>query len=795
MQPLNDFLRHQQPTAATVRVLWYLNNFFQEKPWQGGFAHEQELRRCRLDYSLNSLQRIDALLDHVHTAHHPDADTFFNEMANQNFLSVIAFYCGEVLGRARRQAGVWRQYEDLIRQHPDMAETVPPAMWTDFLVEFPQSEAEENASVFFPLRAICSRLFGIEPIDSIAVTVRRQIPADRVPDADQALPEPPPQSLDFSIRHAVATTPAHDLPYLQMLPAPELSRSPLYLQIDALSTLYRQGRAVWAALVQADPDLLKANNFHAAAAEFIYDPSGRTDPDTLLQAAKNFNSLRNSHDDEEDADDGKTAYARPSVSTDSRLLHKVPSFISHMPLQAATVLVWRPHLPDGVLSRPLVPILINESTHAVTLLPARYWAHTECYQQWQNGEQPELQGETAPAFAALLADDAGFWRHYPELLRPLSEELPDLGHSAQPYTAEYTDGGKQRVRNYRTAAQSNYPRFSEDLPDPQDIAACEAELAAIDNTAYPPAVEKYARLRRADFNGILAELADADANNRTGGRPLPDAAAMLQRATPPSAYQISRFVHSLMKQSGSNHTAAVYLAYLYGTGKLLPQSLYEAAHWAHQAADGGDWRGTQLLAEMLIASPQAAPELMYERVSNEAYAFLPELKSAKLGAKEVEIQKKAYLNHPDAVTEIIRNLLAQASAQGHPVAPVRLQQLIERQRLPAIPPAEKYRNIRSWLLAHVSEPKSTESTATDSGTAAAEMMRAAAATHKAEKAAWWSSRLVFWMLLVLVILVLVCLFYAGLLPESELHRNLANLKNQLHPYWHGLQAFIRDLIY
>lgn len=695
MSAAYDFLRFDQPTASTVRVLWYLHAFFQEKPWQGGFAYENELRRCHLDYSLDSLQRIDILLDHIRTTHQPTIETFFDDMANQNFLSVVAFYCGEVLGRARRQAAIWIQYEDFIQENPMRADSYPPSMWTDFLIQL--NNLDGTSHTFFPLRSLCSRLFGIEPLQSIYASILELITEGT--DTTTALPEPPPQSLNFSIRHAISTTPARELPYLQILPPQDLAYNSLYFQIDALGTLYRQGRVVWAAVIQNDPELNTNDTFYPATAELIYDPSGRSNPDTLLQAAKTLYLLQN-QDSDEDLDDDE---AQTFVRDPNRLLHKAPSFISHMPMQIANVFIWRPHLPDGVLRQKLLPILIDDSTLAVTLLPARYWAHTEHYQHWQNSDQPsELKDETAPAFAALLAEENAFWKHYPEFIRPLAEELPDLGHAAQPYTAEYSDEGKQRVRHYRTAAQSSYPRFSEDLPDNNDVINCAAELAAIHSTAYPTAIEKYAHLRTADFHGILSELNNSTINDSLNTDSLPQAIDMLKRENL-NAYHITRFTHSLIKQSEGNHAAAVYLAYFYATGKLLPQSLYESAAWAYQASDGGDWRGTQLLAEILLASPHSAPDLLYDRISNEAYSLPPHSPATQLSSKDIEIQKKLYLNNNDAIKENIRRLLQHAAEQGCEFAPVRIQQLIEAQLLPEHSPAPQYDTIQNWLEYYVQQ--------------------------------------------------------------------------------------------
>nr|UOP04063.1 hypothetical protein LVJ77_06125 [Conchiformibius kuhniae] len=267
----HDFLLHNQPTASTVRVLWYLHTFFQEKMWQDGLAFERELRACRLDYSPESLCRIDDLLRGLRESGRvADADAFFGEMANQNFLSLLAFYCGELVGRTRRQAAVWLSYDALAGSDPEAAAAYPPALWTDFLAEFRNYDG--SRTLYFPLKSLCGALFG----NTDETDVLRAAAALMPPDAPAQTPaaDVPPQSLDFSIRHALSATDAAHLPYLQMLAPCGSANEPLSLQLDALGTLYRQGRVVWAAAVEAAPSLAESGNTRSAAVEVVYDPSG-----------------------------------------------------------------------------------------------------------------------------------------------------------------------------------------------------------------------------------------------------------------------------------------------------------------------------------------------------------------------------------------------------------------------------------------------------------------------------------------------------------------------------------------
>ena len=83
---------------------------------------------------------------------------------------------------------------------------------------------------------------------------------------------------------AVAHTPQHDLPYLQILPPFELLASPLYAQIDALARLYTAGRSVCAAVVGNGAAFEAGED--AEIVDVVYDPAGRTAPQDLLAAAE-----------------------------------------------------------------------------------------------------------------------------------------------------------------------------------------------------------------------------------------------------------------------------------------------------------------------------------------------------------------------------------------------------------------------------------------------------------------------------------------------------------------------------
>ena len=131
-----DFLKYSQPTSTTVQALEYLDRFFSEQSWEDGLAFEDELHECDLDYSLDSLNRIDALIDRIRARFAPDPHSFLRDPKNYNFIILLAFYCGEVAGRARQQATVWYDYSQYIQRNPMLESIYPPVFWNSLVCDF-----------------------------------------------------------------------------------------------------------------------------------------------------------------------------------------------------------------------------------------------------------------------------------------------------------------------------------------------------------------------------------------------------------------------------------------------------------------------------------------------------------------------------------------------------------------------------------------------------------------------------------------------------------------------------------
>lgn len=95
----------------------------------GGMACRSALQQSKLDYSLDSLDRVDVLLDQVRTRFSPQRESWKNQNGAENFCLVLAFYMGEVLARQTTLPIKWHTREQAaVLMPPDIA--LPDADWS-----------------------------------------------------------------------------------------------------------------------------------------------------------------------------------------------------------------------------------------------------------------------------------------------------------------------------------------------------------------------------------------------------------------------------------------------------------------------------------------------------------------------------------------------------------------------------------------------------------------------------------------------------------------------------------------
>ena len=137
-----------------MRARMYLEAFFSQAEFPGGLSFRKALNQCSLDGTLESLDRVDSLLDQIRTKLKPQFNSFLDEAANQNFLYLLCFYVGSVIAKKSGKDVRWLSYQDMLREIPD-------DMQKRMFPECFQTSATciTAASFFVPLHSITSRLF------------------------------------------------------------------------------------------------------------------------------------------------------------------------------------------------------------------------------------------------------------------------------------------------------------------------------------------------------------------------------------------------------------------------------------------------------------------------------------------------------------------------------------------------------------------------------------------------------------------------------------------------------------
>ena len=140
----------------------YLNVFQNNGVFDGGLSFQTKLNKSNLDFSIESLDRVDDLLDQVRVRLKPQFDQFLSVHSNQNFLYLLCFYVGQCVAVNSKQGIVWLDYSELIETFPEAKAMYPECFATSVTCLF------EKTGFFIPLSSIQERLFDDPPGKSVA---------------------------------------------------------------------------------------------------------------------------------------------------------------------------------------------------------------------------------------------------------------------------------------------------------------------------------------------------------------------------------------------------------------------------------------------------------------------------------------------------------------------------------------------------------------------------------------------------------------------------------------------------
>jgi hypothetical protein len=151
--PLNNIAEH------------YLGAFEKQEEFDGGLAFREALTHSKLDYSIESLERVDQLLNQMRTKLRPTPQEFFDPQPNQNCLYLLAFYVGTVVARATGSSIIWLGYDEMIQRIPDNEPFFPRCFATSLTCIL---HGGTNGGFFAPLSPITEVLFEEQPEKSVA---------------------------------------------------------------------------------------------------------------------------------------------------------------------------------------------------------------------------------------------------------------------------------------------------------------------------------------------------------------------------------------------------------------------------------------------------------------------------------------------------------------------------------------------------------------------------------------------------------------------------------------------------
>lgn len=441
-QPLQAVVSDFLPMGNASHLSHYLTDFLHNKPLDDGLRFEKQLRACKLDFSMASLQRLDKFLVGLN-AHfykmNPDKamdsiDELTKNASGKNLLCVIMVYVTEVVGRLLGQAPRWFVTDAF----SDTGLFVNRHAFSSFFVLFNRqldTLTLENALVFQPMQAIIGQLGG-ELVENMAQTTEQMateqterkttivqsvhallaeanlleanqlhtgftIKQGHIDTPSAPIPPPPPLALPINISQQIDTLKPQQRHYLQIIAPYWLIEDKLVRQMQQLPTLYRKGRVVWGALIQANNLLFSPENPSSCPGEVLYDPTGRTEPSVLMDTAHQLFTLKTADITETD----QQAYANHLKDERTRTLGMdCPNSISTLPLKMSSMYFWRVHLPNAMLSLSYFPILIHDDCDgAITLLPARFWSK-DFYQRWLDSAQQE-HGDNFDILPSILAKE------------------------------------------------------------------------------------------------------------------------------------------------------------------------------------------------------------------------------------------------------------------------------------------------------------------------------------------------------------------------------------------------------
>lgn len=194
----------------------------------------------------------------------------------------------------------------------------------------------------------------------------------------------------FDLAKYILQASHHEQGYLQVYVSDNLIKDELYRQVEATEDLYRYGKVVWGVVIKSDAALTEPMseeerdtpfaNHRVSCADILFDPSGQARVEDLQAKASQLMDAV-SIDQPLNAMPDVAFYQLHCQDDTSRVFNLAyPASIAATNYRITSSWIWRRHLPNGMLSNSVVPIIIH--THAyqnkaeqgeIMVLPSQLW--------------------------------------------------------------------------------------------------------------------------------------------------------------------------------------------------------------------------------------------------------------------------------------------------------------------------------------------------------------------------------------------------------------------------------------
>lgn len=353
----------------TQSATMYVQAFFNRQQIEGGLAFRDALSNNRLDFTIESLDRIDFLLRWICKNAKPTEDQFLRSQENQNFLYFVAFYVGQVIARNSRARVDWYSFPEWVALNPH-DKILGPAFYSSAICVFNQT-SPGRGTMFIPLYSITEQLFEEHSTKSVAFSA--QLPLGQLKGRPPQISINPEIDLQREIEGILKVEPA----YISLKYPPWIKQDPLNKVLEDYVTLLRTGRVVWGRLVQGNMALYEPGDT-SSPAEVVYDPAGMLTQEELYPVGERLYALKEQHLTMDPSDPKlkplRDIGQRLAAETVRGFGERVPWQIYPGQLQLSTIFMYRPHLPGAIVNKMLLPIIVsNKCPGSTWVLPGRLW--------------------------------------------------------------------------------------------------------------------------------------------------------------------------------------------------------------------------------------------------------------------------------------------------------------------------------------------------------------------------------------------------------------------------------------